>query len=45
MKIINALIFQSKIKKVLEKYNEIWDKIKYLFDKKTDSELCIMINT
>ena len=32
-------------KKVLEKYNEIWDKIKYLFDKKTDSELCIIINT
>ena len=33
------------IKKVLDKYNKIWDRVKSLFGKKSIVNQCIMINT
>ena len=39
IKIVNTSIFLVNDEEILEKYNEIWDKIKSLFKKKIDSEL------
>ena len=41
----NYLIFLVYVKKLLGKYNEIWDKISNLLKKDLIASQCIMINT